>query len=139
VPLPVTPSDIREAHRRIAGHVRRTPLLPGDGGTLGDSVLTFKLELFQHAGSFKARGAFNNLLTRDLDGARAFYGAVFGWEALSMGEVGFWALPAYGDFSTAYVARFPRTTPVLGTNVHAIRLRMSNERGGLEVAWEPRS
>jgi hypothetical protein len=41
---------------------------------------------------------FNNLLTRDLDGARAFYGAVFGWEALSMGEVGFWALPAYGDF-----------------------------------------
>ena len=47
--------------------------------------------------------------------------------------------PAYGDFSTAYVARFPRTTPVLGANVRAVRLRMSNERGGLEVAWEPKS
>ena len=46
--------------------------------------------------------------------------------------------PAYGDFSTAYVARFPRTTPVLGANVHQVRLRMSNERGGLEVAWAPR-
>lgn len=43
--------------------------------------------------------------------------------------------PAYGDFATAYVARFPRTTPVLGANVKAVRLRMSNERGGLEVAW----
>jgi len=41
---------------------------------------------------------FNNLLTRDLEGARAFYGAVFGWEALPMGEGGFWALPEYGDF-----------------------------------------
>lgn len=43
--------------------------------------------------------------------------------------------PTFGDFATAYVARFPRTTPVLGAGVHAIRLRMSNERGGLEVAW----
>jgi hypothetical protein len=46
--------------------------------------------------------------------------------------------PAYGDFTTAYVARFPRTPPILGANVHAVRLRMSSERGGLEVAWAPR-
>jgi predicted enzyme related to lactoylglutathione lyase len=38
---------------------------------------------------------FNILNTRDLDGARKFYGAVFGWELL---DGGFWALPAYGDF-----------------------------------------
>ena len=37
---------------------------------------------------------FNGLHTRDLEGAKAFYGAVFGWEALPMGM---WALPAYGD------------------------------------------
>ncbi len=43
--------------------------------------------------------------------------------------------PAYGDFATAYIARFPRTTPVLGANVHAIRLRLSSERGGAEVIW----
>jgi len=41
---------------------------------------------------------FNDLHTSDLDGARAFYGAVFGWEVLEMGG-GFaaWTLPGYGD------------------------------------------
>jgi len=38
---------------------------------------------------------FNDLHTNDAEGARAFYGAVFGWDLL---EGGMWALPAYGDF-----------------------------------------
>ena len=37
---------------------------------------------------------FNGLHTRDAENAKAFYGAVFGWELLPMGM---WALPAYGD------------------------------------------
>ena len=37
---------------------------------------------------------FNGLHTRDPEAAKAFYGAVFGWELLPMGM---WALPAYGD------------------------------------------
>ena len=42
---------------------------------------------------------FNDLHTRDLDGSKAFYGAVFGWEALPMGgDFAMWALPGYGDF-----------------------------------------
>lgn len=42
---------------------------------------------------------FNILHTRDLDGASAFYGAVFGWELLNVGGAGsMWALPAYGEF-----------------------------------------
>jgi len=42
---------------------------------------------------------FNDLHTRDLDRARAFYGAVFGWEVLELGPgMGMWALPEYGDF-----------------------------------------
>jgi len=64
VPLPVTPPDIEAAHRLIAAHVRRTPLLAAEAGAFGDAALTFKLELLQHAGSFKARGAFHNLLSR---------------------------------------------------------------------------
>ena len=43
--------------------------------------------------------------------------------------------PSYGDFATAYVARFPRTAPVLGANVRAVRMRLSSERGGVEVSW----
>jgi predicted enzyme related to lactoylglutathione lyase len=41
---------------------------------------------------------FNDLHTSDAEGARAFYGAVFGWDLLSGGM---WALPAYGDFLEA--------------------------------------
>ena len=44
--------------------------------------------------------------------------------------------PALGDFATAYIARFPRTTPVLGPNVKKVRLRMFGVRGSVEVAWE---
>jgi hypothetical protein len=39
------------------------------------------------------------------------------------------------DFATAYVARFPRTTPVLGASVQTLRLRMSGERGAVELVW----
>jgi uncharacterized protein len=41
---------------------------------------------------------FNNLNTRDVEGARSFYGAVFGWEILPVGSFSAWALPGYGDF-----------------------------------------
>jgi len=45
--------------------------------------------------------------------------------------------PTFGDFGTAYVARFAHQNPILGDNVKAIRLRISSERGGLEVVWAP--
>jgi threonine dehydratase len=50
----------------IQPYVRRTPVIEVHGAEfgLGDFRLTFKLELFQHAGSFKTRGAFANLLLR---------------------------------------------------------------------------
>ncbi len=60
--LPVIPDQIATAHGHIAGHIRKTPLLAGDGLGLGDR-LQLKLEFLQHAGSFKARGAFHALLT----------------------------------------------------------------------------
>jgi threonine dehydratase len=63
-PLPVTRPDIEAAHRRIAPHVRRTPVLSHAGGFGHDGPVSLKLEFLQHAGSFKSRGAFNNLLSR---------------------------------------------------------------------------
>ena len=52
----------------IRPHVRRTPILEAAGADFRlDSIsLIFKLEFLQHAGSFKARGAFANLLTREI-------------------------------------------------------------------------
>lgn len=43
--------------------------------------------------------------------------------------------PAFGDFATAYVARFPRTKPLLGPNVRQLRLRLSSTRGGVSLIW----
>ena len=40
---------------------------------------------------------FNGLATRGLDGAKAFYGAVFGWEVLALRAGSMWTLPGYGD------------------------------------------
>jgi predicted enzyme related to lactoylglutathione lyase len=42
---------------------------------------------------------FNGLNTRDVDGAKSFYGSVFGWETLGLGGgAEMWRLPGYGDF-----------------------------------------
>jgi threonine dehydratase len=67
----LTRERIQATERIIRPHIRRTPILEVDGADFGlDSIkITFKLELFQHAGSFKARGAFTNMLTRDVPSA----------------------------------------------------------------------
>jgi len=59
----VTADDVAAAARRVQGHVRRTPTIAGGADELGLPVdVTLKLELMQHTGSFKPRGAFNRIL-----------------------------------------------------------------------------
>ena len=67
----LSPAAIRAAAERLRGHVRRTPVLELDGADIGrpDVTLVLKLEYLQHAGSFKARGAFTHLLTREVPSA----------------------------------------------------------------------
>lgn len=64
----LSPAAIRTAHERIAPFIRRTPIVEADGADFGipGATLVFKMEFLQHAGSFKARGAFNSLLAREL-------------------------------------------------------------------------
>ena len=59
---------IAAVEKIIRPHIRRTPVIEVDAADFGlDSTrLIFKLELLQHSGSFKARGAFTNLLTREI-------------------------------------------------------------------------
>ena len=40
---------------------------------------------------------FNTLATRDPEAAKAFYGAVFGWDTLALPGMSMWTLPGYGD------------------------------------------
>jgi threonine dehydratase len=63
-------ADIEAARRRIAGHVRSTPVLETGAGSFGmEMPLVLKLELMQHTGSFKPRGAFNKMLASDVPAA----------------------------------------------------------------------
>jgi threonine dehydratase len=57
VAVTVTPADVERARATIAGRVRRTPSFAS--AALGGVHL--KAELFQHTGSFKARGALNRI------------------------------------------------------------------------------
>jgi len=52
----------------VRPYIRRTPVIEVEGSDLGldGTPLVLKLELLQHSGSFKARGAFTNLLTRNV-------------------------------------------------------------------------
>ena len=62
----IRPDRIAACERLIRPHIRRTPVIEIDAADVGLSPrpLWLKLELFQHSGSFKARGAFANLLMR---------------------------------------------------------------------------
>jgi threonine dehydratase len=64
-------ADVRAAAGRIAGNVRRTPMIAATAlkePIAAGAELMLKLELLQVTGSFKARGATNRLLSIDRAG-----------------------------------------------------------------------
>ena len=84
--------ELAAAAKRLRGQVRRTPVLEIDGAELGVAAkVLVKLELTQHTGSFKARGALNTLLVRPPadDGVVAAsggnHGAAVAWAADRVG------------------------------------------------------
>src|SRR5215213_5272239 len=93
-----------ERVRGAGGTVLSEPADVGDAGRMavcadpaGAAFSIWQAKDHRGAAVVNEHGAlnFNDLNTPDVDGARAFYGAVFGWELIldSM-----WALPGYGDF-----------------------------------------
>src|SRR5271168_2585575 len=85
-------TDIAAAAARIASHVRHTPVLRLMAADLGLTFpVTLKLELLQHAGSFKPRGAFNRLLSAELPRAGVIaasggnHGAAVAYAARALG------------------------------------------------------
>ncbi len=99
---------IAAAAARIAPCVRRTPLLRLAAGELGPPVpLALKLELLQHAGSFKPRGAFNRMLLAREAGELPPAGVI----AASGGNHGAAVAFAAGALGVAAEIFVPRTTP----------------------------
>jgi threonine dehydratase len=78
----ITLNDVKAAAEKISSYVRRTPLWKSEtlSKRLGTNVY-LKVELFQKTGSFKPRGAFNQMLAREKDaldkGAVAISGGNF--------------------------------------------------------------
>jgi len=89
----ITGEDIELTYRLIKPRIRRTPIVELDRTDFGLDAgpLTLKLELMQHAGSFKTRGAFANLLTRDVPKAGVAaasggnHGAAVAYAAMRLG------------------------------------------------------
>jgi predicted enzyme related to lactoylglutathione lyase len=101
------------------GSVLMAPQDVGDAGRMavfadpgGAAFCVWQAKQHRGAGVVNEPGSlnFNELQTRDVDGARSFYGAVFGWELLDVGGGSMWALPGYGDF-------LERRTPGLRENM----------------------
>ena len=82
--MAVTRTEIAATETLIRPYVRRTPVV-------AEGNLVFKLELLQHSGSFKARGAFANLLTRKVPAAGVVaasggnHGAAVAYAAMKLG------------------------------------------------------
>ncbi len=89
----ISREQIAATERLIRSRIRRTPIVEADAGDFGlvSSRVTFKLELLQHAGSFKTRGAFANLLTREIPTAGVVaasggnHGAAVAYAAMTLG------------------------------------------------------
>ena len=86
-------ASIERTYGLIAPYIRVTPVVETSGTDFGLAAfpLAFKLELFQHAGSFKTRGAFTNLLTRAIPAAGVVaasggnHGAAVAYAAMRLG------------------------------------------------------
>jgi threonine dehydratase len=84
---------IDKTHAVIRPHIRVTPVVEVSGADVGLAPLplTLKLELLQHSGSFKARGAFANLLLRTIPPAGVVaasggnHGAAVAYAAMKLG------------------------------------------------------
>ena len=93
----VTPDDIERAADRISDRVRLTPVVE-------HGPLVLKLELLQHAGSFKTRGAFNRVLTESFIPDAGLIAASGGNHGAALAYVG-------GALGLSTVIFMPSTSP----------------------------
>ena len=140
----VVRNDIATAAARIAGYIRHTPLLCLTAAEIGlGFAVTLKLELLQHAGSFKPRGAFNRLLSTKLPAAGVIaasggnHGAAVAYAAKALGATAEIFVPAVTPpAKVARIASYGARVRQIGANyaeaLAASRVRQS-ETGALEV------
>jgi len=102
----VDSADDAAAKARAAGGNSTDPFDVMDAGRMavitdpeGASICVWQPKEHRGSNIVNEHGAvnFNVLATRDLEGAKAFYGSVFGWQTLPLPAGVMWTLPGYGD------------------------------------------
>jgi threonine dehydratase len=141
----ITRERIAAVERLIRPYIRRTPSLRTDLADFGLPACPaeFKLEFLQHSGSFKARGAFANLLTRTVPPAgvvaasRGNHGAAVAYAAMRLGVPATIFVPSVtSPAKTARIRGYGAELVVAGDR-YADALAASDdfvqERGGLAI------
>ncbi|MEQ1613690.1 MAG: pyridoxal-phosphate dependent enzyme, partial [Hyphomicrobiaceae bacterium] len=124
----ISRANIERAKSRIGSHLRSTPVLQVEAGTLCDGgPLALKLEQLQPTGSFKLRGAFNAMLTKTPPkaGVVAFsggnHGAAVAYAATKLGLRSTIFVPEFaGPVKIARMRSFGAEVIVPGNDVDAI-------------------
>jgi threonine dehydratase len=98
----VSEEDVRAAGSRVAGRIRRTPVLE-------TGAVAYKLEYLQHAGSFKTRGMLNQILAGRQRGALPATGII----AASGGNAGLAAAYAARELGVPAEVYVPQTAPAV--------------------------
>jgi threonine dehydratase len=140
----ISRADIAAAAGRIDRYVRHTPLLRVTGAEFGLSFpVCLKLELLQHSGSFKPRGAFNRLLSAELPSSGVIaasggnHGAAVAYAARALGAPAEIFVPTLTPAAkvariASYNARVVQTGATYADALLASRTRQA-ETGALEV------
>lgn len=140
----ISRADIAAAASRIDRYVRRTPLLRVAGVEFGlPFPVCLKLELLQHSGSFKPRGAFNRLLSAELPASGVIaasggnHGAAVAYAARALGVSAEIFVPTLTPAAkvariASYNARVVQTGETYADALLASRARQA-ETGALEV------
>src|SRR5258708_40162912 len=118
----VNPEQIARCEKLIRPYIRRTPVVEIDAADVGlaPGSVFLKLELFQHSGSFKARGAVANLLARKVPAAGVVaasggnHGAAVAYASMKLRVPAKIFIPSIS--SPAKITRTPEYAPHLATH-----------------------
>ena len=134
-------TEIEAAARRIAPHVRKTPVM--EAVLPGLPPIALKLENTQHTGSFKARGAFNTLLSAPVPSAGVVaasggnHGAAVAYAARSLGHPARIYVPEYAGSAKIALIRAQgadlQVVPGVYADAAALALAYAEATGALQI------
>jgi threonine dehydratase len=135
---------IEQAAARIVPHVRVTPCIRLEPRAFGSAAqLTLKLELLQHTGSFKPRGAFNRILSAAVPESGVIaasggnHGAAVAYAARQLGHVAEIFVPeSTPDLKVDRLRRYGARVMLVGASyaeAYVASRARAGETGALEV------